>query len=236
MAFELTLDQIFALQSSPISAGPLNDVIVYEQSDETYYIKRYYKGGKKTRRLIGRHRLQGEYDNLLYFAHLNIPTPEVVHYEARTCLGMLRRGVLITKKVNAPCLKSLKTNSPEIFQSAAFVHSVSKQIATYTRRLHNQGFIHRDLKWRNILVEHPNNVAQGKMPTVYFFDCPLGKKRKLSFDSRCARDLYTLDKEARGFLSKPDRLRFLLCYCNATRLTPESKKLARTICARTKNK
>ncbi len=44
--------------------------------------------------------------------------------------------------------------------------SVSRQLAEYTRTMHDQRFTHNDLKWRNLLIDDQQ--------TLYLIDCPNG--------------------------------------------------------------
>lgn len=93
-------------------------------------------------------------------------------------------------------------------------------VADYTRRIHKDGFTHRDLKWRNVLAE------TGEAPRIFFFDCPSGRHvsplRRRHF---IIRDLAGLDRLAREHLSRTMRLRFYLWYRNRTHLTREDKTL-----------
>jgi predicted unusual protein kinase regulating ubiquinone biosynthesis (AarF/ABC1/UbiB family) len=93
-------------------------------------------------------------------------------------------------------------------------------IANYVRRIHEDGFTHGDLKWRNILVTTTD------APCVFFIDCPSGS-RKSFFRRRhfVIKDLAGLDRPAAEYLSRTTRLRFYLWYSNQTRLTQEDKAL-----------
>ncbi len=95
----------------------------------------------------------------------------------------------------------------------AWLTQVSRQIARLTRTLHDAGFAHNDLKWRNLLVDG------GPSPTVYLIDCPSGSYyRGTILDYRIVKDLACLDKLASKTLSRSQRLRFYLDYTQNSRV------------------
>jgi RIO-like serine/threonine protein kinase len=88
--------------------------------------------------------------------------------------------------------------------------------------MHAHGFVHNDLKWRNLLVD-----TAGKL---YFIDCPSGGFWRGPFlRYRIVKDLACLDKMAKYHLSRTDRLRFYLDYAGKRRLADEDKKIVRKI-------
>jgi len=106
-------------------------------------------------------------------------------------------------------LVTLFERSDRLLQEPAWRFEVGKQIMTYVGRLHRQGFVHGDLKWRNILVEpsDPN-------PTVYFIDCPQGRKvSKRSLRREMIKDLACLAKRAPFVLTRHEQINLLKIYC-----------------------
>jgi tRNA A-37 threonylcarbamoyl transferase component Bud32 len=85
--------------------------------------------------------------------------------------------------------------------------------------MHGDGFVHNDLKWRNILVDVKGN------PAVYLIDCPLGRRMRAPFLVRGKiKDLACLDKIAKKQLSEMERLRFYLEYKGKAQLSLKDKK------------
>ncbi len=204
------------LEGEEVTSDRMSRVSRVKTETGVYYIKQYWDGGKQLRRFIGRSRIQGEWENLEYFAAHGIRTPRLIAYGRDTRAG----GVLITAEVeNSSDLATIARQEPERFTHRRWTLAVMRQVADYTQRLHADNFVHWDLKWRNILV-------QGDVePKVYFFDCPLGRRWYGGLQRRGAiKDLGCLDSVARLVLTRTQRLRFLLLYRREKRLTPATKR------------
>lgn len=214
------LDRVFELSGSSVSNGNLCHVIKIRQGDREYYVKRYRMRGKHWRKGLGRSRALTEYRNLSYFERKQIPVPLIVAWGSQRCLGLCRRGAIVTEGIpGAVDLQTLALSRPELFQDRVWVMSLLRTIAEYTRRIHADGFIHQDLKWRNILA------VPEKRPKVYFIDCPSGGFRPAPWRQRLiAKELANLDRLAVQYLSRTMRLRFYLWYRNRTALKPEDKQ------------
>jgi tRNA A-37 threonylcarbamoyl transferase component Bud32 len=106
-------------------------------------------------------------------------------------------------------------NDP-LLADRAWVDVVSRQLATYTRTMHDQRFTHNDLKWRNLLIDD-----QAKL---FLIDCPNGDFwRGFWLKYRITKDLACLDKVAKYHLSATQRLRFYLQYRQQSRLNAADK-------------
>jgi len=217
-----TLQNTLQLKGTRLSKDPISFVERVSHQDATYYIKVYTRNGKGLRRYLGRGRLQGEWENLLYFSQLDIPIPRIVAYGQIKRHGRFKIGALITEEVShSDDLQSLAKKNPQKFRDRSWVKAILRQTADYTSRLHRHGFIHWDLKWRNILV----STEDATQPKVFFFDCPLGKTRRGWLRSRgIVKDLACLDKVAKKALSRTQRLRFFKYYEKIDRLTPSHKR------------
>ena len=216
-----TLDRVFDLDGPRVSHGGLCHVIKLHLGGRDYYVKRYQNRGKHLLKAFGRNRAATEHHNLAFFARLGIPVPRVVAYGGVRRFGLLRRAAIITEGVpNATDLRTVAHTRPDLLASRRWVFAAMRQVADYTRRIHSDGFTHRDLKWRNILAE------TREAPRIFFFDCPSGRHvsalRRRHF---ILRDLAGLDRLAREHLSRTMRLRFYLWYRNRTHLTKEDRKL-----------
>jgi len=207
-------------QGEIISRDPISHVKKITVNDTIYYIKIYHRNGKGARKHLGRGRIRGEWENLLYFQQLGIPTPRLIAYGHNCYLGQFKLGALITTEIKSNDLATLAKKNRELFKNKVWLSCVLSQCADYTKRLHEQGFVHWDLKWRNILV------STDPIPQVYFFDCPLGRKQYGWLQKRgIVKDLACLDKVAIKTLSRSQRLRFFKLYRGVEQLSSTDKKM-----------
>lgn len=209
------LDRVFALQGEKITQDSISDVIKIEHNNIYYYVKRYSSAGKGLKRFFGKPRVRGEWENLQWFSQFGIPTADIVAYGLEKKWGFFKRGAVITQEIpNTKNLADLATERRLL--NNLTVKTISEQLAECTRILHAHGFIHNDLKWRNVLVDNQNKV--------YLIDCPVGdfwRGQLLSY--RMIKDLKTLDNHAKKYLTRTQRLRFFLTYIGGQKLTAESK-------------
>lgn len=183
------LDRVFALQGEKITQDSISDVIKIEHNNIYYYVKRYSSAGKGLKRFFGKPRVRGEWENLQWFSQFGIPTADIVAYGLEKKWGFFKRGAVITQEIpNTKNLADLATERRLL--NNLTVKTISEQLAECTRILHAHGFIHNDLKWRNVLVDNQNKV--------YLIDCPVGdfwRGQLLSY--RMIKDLKTLDNHAK---------------------------------------
>lgn len=206
-------------QGEIISRDPISYVTRINVNNTVYYVKIYQRNGKGLRHYFGRGRIRGEWENLLYFAKLGIPTPRLVAYGQRCHFGQFKLGALITAEVPSQDLATLARENSPLFHDNNWLNPIMALCADYTRRLHDQRFIHWDLKWRNILI------STQQPPQVHFFDCPLGRKRYGWLHQRgIIKDLACLDKVARNVLTRSQRLRFYKLYRGVSHINSEDKK------------
>lgn len=208
-----------------VSFGPYNKVIYYHHDDKSYYIKRYHKAGNHLRRYLGRSRVRGEWENLIYFMRMGIPIPAIVAYGEKRTGGLFNKGYLITEEVeNAKDLASLSKEQSSRLKDYVWVNKVIDKAAQYTKKLHQEGFVHNDLKWRNILVTLDDE------PELFFFDCPIGQhKYHWRYRRGVIKDLANLDRLAAKYLSRAARLRFYMKYQAINQLDDKHKKILRKV-------
>jgi len=189
-----------------------------------YYVKVYASRGRWLKRYLGRSRVRAEWENQGLFHRLGIPAAEVVAYgESQAVPGY--QGVVVTREVRGTAdLDALYRKGSPWFSNTGWRRSVIRQLAEATRKLHLHGFVHNDLKWRNILVETRED------PGVYLIDCPLGRKTFGPLLTRGkVKDLACLDRHGKVQLSRNDRLRFFLSYKGHDRLDAADKKEIRRV-------
>ncbi len=221
------LDRVFALEGDVMATDPISRVIRVTAGDRRYFVKTYWEAGKNLRRYVGRTRIRGEWENLLFFEDVGVPTAPVVAYGQEYRGGKFHRGALITEELRGTDdLANLAEKEFPGLRDRRWVRRVADQVAEYARRLHDHGFVHTDLKWRNIMV-----TVEGE-PKVYFIDCPSGRKVPGAMLGRgVIKDLACLDKVAKYQLPRGDRLYFYLRYTGIDRLRDEDRKRIRKILA-----
>jgi len=202
-----------------INRNWMSRLVRYRDGDDYYYIKTYASRGRGLRRFIGRSRVRAEWENLQAFIAMGLPTAELVAYGESGANGYYR-GTIVTKEVRGAIdLATLVDNRHSLFCDRQWRLQVIGQLSEIVQKMHGDGFVHNDLKWRNILVDLSAN------PAVYLIDCPLGRRMPGPLLVRGKiKDLACLDKIAKKRLSKMERLRFYLECKGKTRLSVKDKK------------
>lgn len=215
-----SLESVHALDGEVITKSSLCTVSRVRLDNRDYYIKKYQKSGEGLSVLAILSKARREWNNLLTFRQWDLPAAELAAYGEQPRWKMPRKAVVITCGIDqAPDLAHLyKTGAPQL-GDAHWVDAVSKQVAHATRVMHQHNFAHNDWKWRNILVR---DTSAG--PQVFMIDCPAGQRWCWPFfEYRRIKDLACLDKVAHKVLSRTQRLRFYLQYCQKRNLSPEDK-------------
>lgn len=219
-----SLAAVFKLQGEQVSKDKISDVIKVALDGKNFYVKRYFKPRSKKAGLFKRSRVRAEWENLQFFASLGIPTPLLAAWGERV-QGDLFQGALITEElIGTQDLAALNKNGCSLFDDVGWFQHTAQKIAQYTRLMHDQNFMHLDLKWRNILV------GSGDRPEVFFFDCPSGKRLSALFFRRGRiKDLACLDKIGRKRLRRTQRLAFYKYYAGCDKLSLQDKAMVRKI-------
>lgn len=226
------IDAVFALDGDVVSRDALCRVLRVLIHGRCYYVKLYVGNGDSLvrkwfglRGLLAPQRVIREARNFLFFREHGVPTATVVAYGLERSYGSFVRGALVTEEVpNTRDLAKTVREHPEYLADKPWFEAVSKQVAEMTRKLHDAGFAHNDLKWRNLLVD------EASPPKVHMIDCPFGNHWWHVFlQYRIVKDLASLDREAKNRLSASQRLRFYLAYARLGRLDARSKRQIRRI-------
>ena len=213
------LDTVFALQGEWIASDPLSEVLRVEFDGLRYYVKRYWGAGKGLRRYLGRPRVKAEWENLQQFERWGIPVAPIVAWGLERRAGVFVRGAMITREVTHTMdLAAIAAKKDARLTDQAWVKRISRQVAEATRTLHVHGFVHNDLKWRNLLINEAGEL--------FLIDCPSGGFWWGPFlRHRIIKDLACLDKVAKYCLSRTQRLRFYLQYQGRSHLVSADRAI-----------
>lgn len=219
-----SLDAAFDAKGERVTHDKISEVLRLDCDGTRYYLKRYTGRGLHVRRLLWVTRVESEWRNLLHFARWGVPTADVVGYGQQRELGVFMRGAMITREISDTFdLLRLARQHPETLRARGHFDRICQQLARIVRTLHAHRFTHNDLHWRNVLYR----PSSGE---VFLIDCPNGHFwRWPVLGYRIVKDLASLDKIARQYLTRTARLRFLLAYRGITSLDPATKKLARQV-------
>ncbi len=209
-----------------ITKSPLSQVYKIHIDGNNYYLKKYNISRKKVQRYLGQSKIQQEWQNLLWFASVDIPVAKVVAYGRESIGWVNNRGIIITEELlNSRDLADIAEHYPLYLKTRQWVAHVSRQLARATRIMHQHKFAHNDLKWRNIMVQ-----LQLESPEIFLIDCPSGMKwYPPFFEYRRIKDLACLDKRAKYELSRTQRLGFYKDYMQCKKLTKKDKKIIKKI-------
>jgi len=202
-----------------INCNWMSRLVRYRDADDYYYIKTYGSRGRGLREFIGRSRVRSEWENLQAFVAMGVSTSELLAYGESGASGHYR-GTLITREVRGAIdLATMADNRHSLLCDRQWRLQVIGQLSEIVQKMHAYGFVHNDLKWRNILVDVTGN------PAVYLIDCPLGRRMRGPFLARGKiKDLACLNKIAKKQLSEIERLRFYLEYKGKPELSAKDKK------------
>lgn len=203
-----------------ILPGPSGDVtsVFYKQYEFASPSWRFLGRASKARR---------EWESYTAFAECGVRCAERIAVgEERDGMGRLRRAFLITRAV--PGAKTLtefvEQDCADRGQpgSRSVRNQVLVQLAAMTRLIHEHGFFHNDLYWRNILVTRAGDGA----PELWWIDCPRGHHARFHREHRRVKDLACLDRMASLHCTRKERLAFVRAYLGEECQKVEVKRLA----------
>lgn len=217
-----SLASVLRLRGKLVTQAKTRDLIKIEQpSGPGFYVKRFTHSGKGLRAYLGRSRARAEWENLQYFHCLGLNTPRLISYgELRQGLQYVAGAYVMREIPNVITLPEAMVLPQS--QSSLWRKQLLTLLGKSVALLHAQGFIHRDLYWRNILVSTEGEVK------LYFIDCPAGSYQwGPFFKYGQIRDLACLYKDAHRYFSRSDLMRFFLAYVGHKHLTLADKKILR---------
>ncbi len=202
------------------------------------YLKRYhYRRWKPRLRCAFRgtffkaSRARSEYRTLKLMRSLGIHAVRPVAYGERRLLHFVRSCFLITEGVpNAMPLSAFIqsfSDRRESVQAVRLRREILCSLARQVRHMHQAGFIHRDLFWRNVLIRWlPDDRFE-----FYFLDASVGKRVRFMQrrQEKVVHDIAAMGALAPAFCSKADQLRFLLEYLDTKKLDGQKHRWLRRI-------
>ena len=206
--------KFFALPEPPLTTTVIvtpRTVQLPDHSTRSVFYKLYEYPSPSWHFWGRRSKARREFDNYAAFEKLDIPSARRVAYgEVRDMIGRLCRAFIITEALprawTLPQFVEEFCPNRATDESSQLRDNLCRQLGTLVRRMHNGGFYHHDLVWRNILV----TWTPPEHPKVWWIDCLRGGFSRQH--RRQLNDLASLDKMAAKYCSRVERLTFLKAY------------------------
>lgn len=207
-------------------------------ASSSIYIKRYHYP-RWAHRLRGMFRgtflrasrARSEFRALSLMRQLGIQAVRPIAFGERRIAYFLRSCFLITEAVPdaMPLSWFIKTFSDHKGSARALEarRDILTMLARQVHHMHNAGFVHRDLFWRNVLLRLlPDNRFE-----FYFLDASVGKRIRMvqRRQDSIVRDIAAMGALAPDFCSKADQLRFLLAYLGTPKLDRQDREWLRRV-------
>ncbi len=210
-------------------------------SESAVYVKRYHYPRWRQRieamfrgTFFNNTRARNEYRVLSLMRRLGIQAVKPIAFGERRVLHFCRSCFLITEAVpGAMSLVSfIRTFSrhPSSSKTRRTKLEILVSLAQQVRHMHEAGFVHRDLFWRNVLIRPlPDDHFE-----FYFLDASVGKRIRIPQrrQDSIVHDIAAMGVLGPEFCSKADQLRFLLVYLDTDRLSSEDRAWLRRVQAR----
>lgn len=195
------------------------------------YVKIYAYKKHAMQRILRRGRSRIEARNLFFFNEIGVPAARVIAWsERRSAIGRVVEEYIVTEAVEGavPLDEFISEVCPNRDTAAycKYRDSIIKQIGASTRAIHQHNFLHKDLKWRNVLGRLKNDQVE-----LYWIDCPIGDftTNSMRLKHGQLKDCATLDKLARITCSNDERKYFVASYLNAPTDSAEVEAMSRQI-------
>lgn len=152
------------------------------------YAKLYDHGPLCLRYFLRPSRARCEYRSCQHLRRAGLHCPDVVCLAEQRRFGCVRWAVLVTREVAAAVdLVEAFARMPD----AAARRAVLGQLASALARMHNAGFYHRNLRFRNVLLQRtaPDTMA------LHFIDSPTGRAWSVNPTRDALSDLISLGRD-----------------------------------------
>lgn len=214
------------------------------------FVKVYRPGRRGFKFLLRLSKAMSEAMNLRRLARWGVPAVRVVAVGSHRTWWGLASAMLVTAewsdattladhaRANWPIRGSgpahyrdfrVQSEGPISQSAQADQQEIAGLLARVVRAMHGHNFFHRDLQWRNILVRH----RAGGPWEVRLIDCPRGFYNWGGIARTYFRvaDLASLDRFACIFMTRTERLRWLMQYLNIEKMDAAARRFARRIIA-----
>lgn len=207
-------------------------------ASSSIYIKRYHYPRWK-HRLRGMFRgtffkvsrARSEFRALRLMRQLGIQAVRPIAFGERRIAHFVRSCFLITEAVPdaVPLSAFIKAFGDRRASDAAWQarRDILTMLARQVRHMHDAGFVHRDLFWRNVLIRLlPDNRFE-----FYFLDASVGKRIRMPQrrQDSIVWDIAAMGAIAPQFCSKADQIRFLRTYLDTPRLSERDRRWLRRV-------
>jgi len=179
-------------------------------------------------------RARSEYRVLRLMRDLGIQAVRPIAYGERRVCHFVQSCFLITEAVPdaMPLSAFIQTfgNHRASARAIRFRREILTTLARQVRHMHQAGFVHRDLFWRNVLIR----PMPGDRFEFYFLDASVGKRIRMAQrrQDSIVSDIAAMGAVAPHFCSEADQMRFLLEYLGIKRLGEENRRWLRRVQAR----
>lgn len=169
--------------------------------------------------LTNRPTFEREYNNIIQFAKLGIPTLDVIYFSSKKVNGN-HQCILVTRKLDGyQSLERLSLQLIEKQNRRSILHSIAETM----RNMHAHGYQHGNLYPKHVFVKmHTSKAAE-----TCFIDLEKTRKR-WSKKAASLKDVGIFHRHLND-VSRTDRLRFFLAYRQEKKLSEASKKMLKTI-------
>ncbi len=173
-----------------------------------------------------------------YMKEHGIPCPDHVEYhDVRNALGLLMTSELSmdqlegTKDLRYICLLD---EFKAIREEKQFRRSVILKLAAGVRKMHDCGFFHLNLNFRNVVAR----IDQGSDPDIYFIDVTSARIQPPAYRRPYMqrKELAFLYKDARSWCSLREMILFYKTYRRISKLTQEDRDYMKTLVAYAESK
>jgi tRNA A-37 threonylcarbamoyl transferase component Bud32 len=210
-------------------------------SSSSVYVKRYHYPrwshrlrGMLRGTFLSNSRARSEFVALRLMRQLGIQAVRPVAFGERRVAHFVRSCFLITEAVPdaMPLSTFIKTfgDRRDSVQERRGRRDILTSLARQVRHMHEAGFVHHDLFWRNVLIRFlPDSRFE-----FYFLDASVGKRIRMPHrrQDSIVWDIAAMGALAPDFCSKADQMRFLLTYLDAPRLGLQDRQWLRRVQAR----
>jgi tRNA A-37 threonylcarbamoyl transferase component Bud32 len=220
----------FFTEGRPVKPGVLikpAELTMPDGSKLQAFYKQYEYASPSWHFFCRRSKARAEFESYGAFARLGIPCAERLAVgEMRDGLGRLLHAFILTRAIAGArtLTEFVQQECPDrhTLASRTLRNSLLRQLAVLTRRLHDGGFFHNDLYWRNILVTW-DRAAE---PRLWWIDCPRGRYALFRRAHPRLKDLACLDKMASRLCTRAERLEFVKQYLGKNAIDVETREWA----------